>query len=84
MYTDFELDSMKEQLDELILKQNGDLPHLRKELENLKVLEEKWFQGEISRDELTQNYDNLHPHLWEWNLDFDLVLEELDYLISCK
>ena len=84
MYTDFELDTMKEQLDELILKQNGDLPHLRKELENLKVLEEKWFQGEISRDELTQNYDNLHPHLWEWNLDFDLVLEEIDYLISCK
>ena len=37
MYTDFELDSMKEQLDELILKQNGDLLHLRKELENLEV-----------------------------------------------
>jgi|SaaInlStandDraft_1057018.scaffolds.fasta_scaffold81473_1 hypothetical protein len=84
MYTDFELDSMKEQLDELILKQNGDLLHLRKELENLEVLHEKWFQGEISRDELTKNCDNLHPNLWEWSLDFDLVLEEIDYLISCK
>ena len=84
MYTDFELDTMKEQLDELILKQNGDLPHLRKELENLKVLEEKWFQGEISRDELKLHFDNLHPQLWNWSLDFDLVFEEIDYLISCK
>jgi len=84
MNTDFELDTMKEQLDQLISQQNGDLLHLRQELENLEVLGEKWFQGEISRDELVLHYDNLHPQLWKWGLDFDLVLEEIDYLILDK
>ena len=84
MYRNVELDTMKEQLDELILQKNGDLSHLRKELENLKVLEEKWFQGEISRDELILHFDNLHPQSWKWSLDLDAVLEEIDYLISCK